>query len=125
MQAVRDAAPFPPLPLGAPNPVEVLFRFSNNVPLEGSLEDYTKAIIKDRRNALAFKNRGIIHNQLGEYRQAIDDLSLSIQLNSKDAHTYDERAKSYRAIGRYKGASDDEKEAGNLDIEEMQSEPQQ
>jgi TonB family protein len=119
LQAIKASEPFPMPPPAYPDPVQIGFVFEHSVPLTASVEDYTKAILKEPKNHDTYRNRAIRYMQSREYDNAIVDLSIAIQLNPKDPVTYDLRAKAYRAIGRESSAVADEKQSGKLEFPEL------
>lgn len=58
-----------------------------------------EAIRLDSQHALAYVNRGVSYNSLGEYDQAIADLNEAIRLNPEEALAYSNRGYSYNALG--------------------------
>ena len=54
------------------------------------IDDATKAIQLNPKDAFAYNNRGIAYRILGKHEKAIDDFnkSKSIELNPNDAHAY-------------------------------------
>jgi tetratricopeptide (TPR) repeat protein len=60
-----------------------------------AIDDYTKAIELNSKNAGAYYNRGIAYNDLGQYQKAIDDYTKAIELNPKDAGAYGNRGVAY------------------------------
>ena len=68
------------------------------------LIDYTVAIGQNPKNAEAYKNRGIVHKDLGEFEKAIADLTRSISFNSQDSESYYNRGIVYQNQGKYEDA---------------------
>ncbi len=51
--------------------------------------------------------RGTQYGQIGNYKQAIDDYTKAIQLNSSKADAYYGRALAYASLGNYQQANAD------------------
>ena len=68
------------------------------------LIDYTLAISQNSKNAEAYKNRGIVHKDLGESEKAIADLTKAISFNSQDSEAYYNRGMVYQSQGNYEDA---------------------
>lgn len=96
--------------------------------LDGAIADCSAALERDPGYADAYGCRGVARYQKGQYELAIDDFTTAIRLASdsttltqpqqtgsvlqqKIAQMYRDRASAYRAIGRYKEADSDEKNA--------------
>ena len=81
----------------------------------GAIDDTTKAIELDPKNAITWHNRGGAKNELGDYHGAIDDFTKAIKLNPKDAATWNNRGGAKNALGNYHDAIDDCTKAIELD----------
>ena len=68
------------------------------------LIDYTLAISQNPKDAEAYKNRGVVHKDLGELEKAIADLTRSISFNSQDAESYYNRGTVYQSQGKHEDA---------------------
>ena len=67
--------------------------------------------------ALAYQGRGIAQRELKNYKEAIDDCTKAIDLNSgKNGYDYLERGRAYRANGQANAAEDDFKAAERLGL---------
>ena len=55
---------------------------------QGALDNFTKAIELDPKNARAYYNRGLEEDTLGDYQGAIDDFTKAIELDPKLAPAY-------------------------------------
>ena len=73
---------------------------------EKAIEDYSKAIELNPKNAAVYNNRGISYRKLEEYKKAIEDYSKAIELEPGDADAYYNRAYSYRKLGEHEKALD-------------------
>ncbi|MCP3695602.1 MAG: tetratricopeptide repeat protein, partial [Planctomycetaceae bacterium] len=69
-----------------------------------AFKDYTEAIRLDPTFALAYNNRGVIHNSIGDQDQAIADYSMAIELDPTLAIAYYNRGSTYESAG-YDSAS--------------------
>ncbi len=85
------------------------------------LRDYRNAI-RDFDYALAnflspilYYRRGNAHKYLGEYEQAIDDLTQAVVLSPEFAWAYNSRGDAYAALGDYDPAFEDFAQAKQLD----------
>jgi tetratricopeptide (TPR) repeat protein len=57
--------------------------------------------------SMAYNNRGIIYNDLGNYKQAIEDYGRAIEINPGFAVFYINRGVAYYVLGNYKQAIED------------------
>jgi tetratricopeptide (TPR) repeat protein len=57
--------------------------------------------------SMAYNNRGIIYNDLGNYKQAIEDYGRAIEINPGFAEFYINRGVAYYFLGNYKQAIED------------------
>jgi tetratricopeptide (TPR) repeat protein len=71
------------------------------------LIDYTLAISQNPQDAQAYKNRGIVHKDLGESEKAIADLTRAISFAPEDFQTYNNRGIVYQNLAKYDDAIDD------------------
>jgi protein O-mannosyl-transferase len=83
-----------------------------------TLFDQTLRVTDD--NWLIYNNRGISHNGLGNYRQAIQDFARAIEIKPNYAESYYNRGIAYNGLGNYKQAIEDfnktiERIPGNAD----------
>jgi len=58
-------------------------------------------------NWLIYNNRGSIHNHLGDYPQAVEDLSRAIGIKPNYAESYYNRGTAYSGLGDYRQAIED------------------
>ncbi len=80
-----------------------------------SIEDFTKIIEGNLKDAEAYKNRGLAYYTEGNYDKAIADYTKAIELNPKYAVTYDRRGNAYSKQGNYDKAMADYTKAIGLD----------
>jgi protein O-mannosyl-transferase len=71
-------------------------------------------------NWLIYNNRGISHNSLGNYRQAMQDFAKAIEIKPNYIESYYNRGLAYNGLGNYRQALEDfnktiEKIPGNAD----------
>lgn len=83
--------------------------------MEEAIQEYSKAINKDPRNAAAYNNRGIVYDDLEQYEKAIEDYNKAIELDSNDALAYNNRGVAYDNLGQYEKAIEDYDKAIKLD----------
>lgn len=50
-----------------------------------AIKDYDKAIELDPQDAMAYYDRGLTYNKLGNYQQAIADVKIAARLRLKEA----------------------------------------
>jgi tetratricopeptide (TPR) repeat protein len=67
--------------------------------IDAAMTNYTRAIELDPDYALAYNNRGDVHNRLGEYQQAIEDYSHAIELDPDHEFAYYSRGVAYGNLG--------------------------
>lgn len=77
----------------------------------------TADIESGKADAYGYYNRGRLHEQLGRYENALQDLSKSISLDPKLACSYHVRALTYAALGKRSLAQSDYDKAVSLDPE--------
>jgi tetratricopeptide (TPR) repeat protein len=87
----------------------------NEEELNGSVDEWTRTILANPKNANAYLERGWAYNQLQEYDNAVYDLSKSIKLNPNVSEAYSKRAWVYDTLGEYQKAVKDANTAIRLD----------
>lgn len=80
-----------------------------------AVEEFTKAIKLDPKNALAYVGRGNAYQLLKQYRRAIEDFTTVIELIPKFPGIYKIRASAYHSLGEYGRAIADLTKAIELD----------
>lgn len=85
---------------------------------KGAIEEYTKAIAKNPKNAMAFYNRGISKDNLKDHKGAIEDYTKAIALNPSDAEAYYYRGLSQIALNQKDSGCADLRKASELGSEE-------
>ena len=75
--------------------------------LELAIQDYDMAIQLDPNDAMAYANRGIAYDELGEDQLAIHDFDKAIQLNPNYTKAYFERGSAYNKQGEWELAIQD------------------
>lgn len=83
--------------------------------MEEAIQEYSKAIDKDPRNAAAYNNRGIVYDDLEQYERAIEDYDKAIELDSNNVLAYNNRGVAYDNLGQYEKAIEDYDKAIKLD----------
>ena len=81
----------------------------------GSVQDYTKTIELNPKDALAYYNRGCAKGKLGDFTGAIKDFNTVIELDSKNAEAYYNRGGAKTDLKDYTGAIKDFNIAIELD----------
>jgi tetratricopeptide (TPR) repeat protein len=85
--------------------------------LTGAINDFTKAIALNGKNAAAYFNRAASRNELKDYRGAIEDFSKAIYLNNDDqitAASFYGRGQCYYSLGNKSNACMDFNKASGL-----------
>ncbi len=80
-----------------------------------AVEDLTEAIKRNPRNAVAFRNRGVVHVLRTEYDAAIRDYTDAITIDAKYALAYGGRARAYALKKDFDNALPDYDKAIELD----------
>jgi len=75
--------------------------------LQDALQDYTKAILLNRKFDDSYYNRGIVNNKLGYREAAIQDYNEAIAINPKSADSYNNRGWALFESGDIKSAISD------------------
>jgi tetratricopeptide (TPR) repeat protein len=70
-----------------------------------TLYDHTLKVTDD--NWLIYNNRGNAYAGLGNYRQAIEDYSMAIEIRPGYADAYNNRGNAYNVLGNYRQAIED------------------
>jgi hypothetical protein len=70
-----------------------------------TLYNHTLKVTDD--NWLIYFNRGVAHNGLGNYRQAIEDCDRAIEINPGYAEAYNNRGGAHNGLGNYRQAIED------------------
>lgn len=79
-----------------------------------AIEDYNKAIERNKEYAVAYNNRGNCHFCLKNYPKAIDDYSEAVRLDPKSEMYLLHRAKAYTKAGRLAEANADKEQADKI-----------
>ena len=74
-----------------------------NQELNGSVEDYGKALSLDSNNHYALKSRAFSFKFLGKMEEAISDLKRAVEIKQTGEY-YDDLSEVYQLIGDYKSA---------------------
>lgn len=85
---------------------EALTRLDAGDP-ETAIDLLTQAIALDDQNLDLFYNRGLIHYQEGNYEQAFEDLTDTLELNPNNPLPFFWRARTFDALGNTSDAVDD------------------
>ncbi len=84
---------------------------------ETAIEYYNKAIELNPEYTKAYYNRGVVYNNITEYKKAISDYNKAIELNPEDATAYNNRGIAYDDIKDYEKAINDYTKAIELNPE--------
>lgn len=66
---------------------------------EESIRDYNKAIAIDPRYAMVYFNRGVVFDKMGQYKKAIDDYTIFLEMHGNKNATADIVKKRIRVLG--------------------------
>ncbi|MBY0526205.1 MAG: tetratricopeptide repeat protein [Gemmataceae bacterium] len=80
-----------------------------------AIDQFTKAIQMDPRDAVAYFNRGLAYVAQTEYQEAIADYTSALHLNPRNAMAYYHRGIAHRLLGEYDRAIADYTRAIRLD----------
>ena len=69
-----------------------------------AIENYTKAIEIDPKNAKAYNNRGNAYSRLRKYKEAIENYTKAIEIDPKNAKAYYNRGIAYKGLEKYDNA---------------------
>ncbi len=75
--------------------------------MQGSLDEFTKAIKLDAKSAKAYAGRGAVKYAMGDSKGALADLSKAIELDPKSVAAYSGRGSAKFAAGDIAGATAD------------------
>lgn len=89
----------------------VLYLLDNKGPQ--AIADYTK-VIELKPDGESYYVRGNSHLEIGDYANAVADLTRSIQLDPTYYWSYKQRAKAYRQLKRFRLAEADERKAAEI-----------
>ena len=78
-----------------------------------AIEDLNNAI-RLSPDCASYNNRGVAYSKLGQYKNAIEDFSKAIALNSNYYTGYNNRGLAYANLGQYENAIEDYNNAINL-----------
>lgn len=84
---------------------------------KGAIEDFTKAIELDPKDASAYSTRGYCKYKLKEYAGAVEDYNKAIKLYPENGGTYNERGNCKQKLGDKAGACSDWKKSYELGSE--------
>lgn len=86
------------------------------------IDNFTQSLRGNPNEADAYYRRGVSHQNLGDYQEAVDDYTEALRLESTHAQAYHHRGIVYAALGNKKRAAEDLRlaakfyfEQGNLD----------
>ena len=71
---------------------------------KGAIKDYTKAIKADKKNKVAYYNRGTCELALKDFKSAMTDFNKTIKLDSKFVKAYYSRATVFVSQKKYQEA---------------------
>ena len=74
---------------------------------QNSITLFDHALKVTDNNRLAYNNRGIAYNVLGNYKQAIEDFNRAIEINPNSEIAYLSRGNAYNNLDNYKQAIED------------------
>jgi len=93
-------------------------RYDRNIPLQQPRTSRKKSTVNSKtfpKTALDYYNRGLLHTQAKEYRQAIDDYSEAVKLNPRFVDAYLKRCEMRYKLGDNQGVLSDCQEVFNID----------
>jgi TonB family protein len=67
----------------------------------------TQTIENNPQDAMTYRNRGIVHERLGNYQQAMQDFNTAIEFNLQDPVVYNQRGIIHFRLGNYPQAVED------------------
>jgi tetratricopeptide (TPR) repeat protein len=71
---------------------------------QGALEQYTKSININPRDASGFSNRALCYIKIKEFKKALVDANCAISVNRTNLRGYQRRAEAYLGLEDYKNA---------------------
>lgn len=74
------------------------------VQLEKAVEDLTRAVQLDPKDAVNLIHRGVVYVSLGRVERGLDDLNQAVALAPESAAPYEARARAYNAAGAFQRA---------------------
>ena len=80
-----------------------------------AIDNYTKAIELNPKDAAAYYNRGRAYYNLGQYQKAIDDYTKAIELDPNCMEAYYSRGCAYDSLEEYRKAIEDYNKVIELD----------
>ena len=72
-------------------------------------------IIEKEPSAPAYNLRGFVYNDMGKYKEAIEDYAKALEIDPENAAAYNNRGFAYNDMGEYSKAIDDYTEALKID----------
>ena len=75
--------------------------------LEKAVEDYTRAIRLDPKDAISLVHRGVVYVSLGRVARGLDDMNQAVTLAPDSAEPYEARGRAFNAAGAYRRAVTD------------------
>lgn len=74
--------------------------------LEEAINNYTKAIELDGRNAVYYCNRAAVYSKLGDHQQAIKDCNTALSIDPMYSKAYGRLGLAYSSLDRHKEAKE-------------------
>jgi predicted Zn-dependent protease len=100
----KTKKPKSPRKQSTPRPPEEVTSMKIITPDDEALNQYSKEIEANPKDATAYYNRGLFYQKQGDYKAAIADYTKVIKLNPQDARSYNNRGFAYFSYGNYKAA---------------------
>ncbi|MCY7286472.1 MAG: tetratricopeptide repeat protein [Cyanobacteria bacterium CAN_BIN43] len=101
-------------PISSPTSSEQGVRKVQRRDYGGAIDDFSRAIDFNHNDVVAYVNRGIAHDELGDRDNAIEDYSQAIKINPSFAEAYYNRANTYNELGKLEQAIEDYNRAINI-----------
>ena len=83
--------------------------------VNGAIDEWTRAIANDRKNANAYLERGWAFNSIREYKSALADITKAIALEPRSSDAWGKRAWIHATVGEYRKAIEDATAAIRID----------
>lgn len=88
---------------------------------QGAIDEFTKAININPKDAEAFNNRCYSKGIIGMYQEALDDCNKGISIDSEYGHAYDSRGEIKFVLNDFIGACSDYKTAIKYNVKEREA----
>ena len=90
---------------------------------ENALKDFKTSCKFDPKNSRSFYYQGIVFSIQKDFQSAVENFSISLELNEYQSHAYLRRALAFFELGQYEDSMNDLESARKLGLDEKELKP--